>query len=324
MAALTTETPVNQEDPATCRKLSTIIRENLLRYALKPTEFKFVQRLVLETYDRDRFVAPIQLEEWARGLEFRDARGLRVDKARAVFDTLRELLIVDANEGQGTYQLRPDISAWSNLRPGGPAGGQKQFKLCAERPLDEALSSVSREAALASGDGQSDPDVAALFAKLKELAAGKCSEGDVGEFWEEVRRKNPTRFGAENFAAAKSAQNQAIPDSSEKSDAVAIASSALSTQKAKLAKESEKSDAAGRALAWLERVDTKGQMQGKFREQWLDLCARDAAYVLRVLRGKLDYYNRRVAAGEMVPINDPIAWLSRSARDDRKFSRVQT
>jgi hypothetical protein len=311
------------------------MRRGLLVYSLKPLELKFLELLVLETFDEDRFSAPIRMEEWSQVLGFRDSSGIRVDKARRVFDTLRELLIVDANEGQGTYQLRPDISAWSTLRVCGDIGtAQKELGLCAERPLDEALSSVSRDNALASGEVQVlDPDFAALYSKMKEMVAGKCSQEEVDQLWEKHRRINPPdarrnspEVSADLSADAKPSVNPAFspPEAKSAGPSLALASSACTDLKAKLAKASAKSaELEGKALAWLEGIDAHGHLKGTFGAQWRDLCERDPGYVLRRLRGKLENHNSRVGRESgLQPVADPLAWLARSAWDEGKMRRV--
>ncbi|MDE2101096.1 MAG: hypothetical protein KGL39_27865 [Patescibacteria group bacterium] len=134
-----------------CRRLSIVMRNALARYDLRPLGYLLANLMVLESFDRDRTVGRLEIEEWSRAMGLRDAKGLRVDKCKTELRYLAELGIALLNWTEKSFQLRPDHSQWSRecaFRREPSGGRATDLPLRAERPLDEALAEVSRERAL--------------------------------------------------------------------------------------------------------------------------------------------------------------------------------
>ncbi len=155
--------------PAAGQALSRRLRRGLYQYDFRPLEILALIVLCEETFDRHLMVPgpdpavpatwchrpvaggtthPADFARWSKLL------GLRGDKfRRQVWTELVKLLVIDWNENQATYELRPEISHWSRLRAyrvpvieEDPA--QDYLPLPEERPLSESLSECAREAAL--------------------------------------------------------------------------------------------------------------------------------------------------------------------------------
>lgn len=131
------------------------LRRNLVAYAFKPLEVLALLVLCDETFDCGAVQGRVELGRWAGML------GLRADKFRQLWGGLLQSGVVDFNAGQGTYELRPDPSCWAQavvrlrVRTDGRfldrqdlAVGQHELPLRAERPVSEAMSSVSRDLAV--------------------------------------------------------------------------------------------------------------------------------------------------------------------------------
>jgi len=232
-----------------------------------------------------------------------------------------------------------------------------ELQLRAERPLSEALSDLAREEVLTGGP-VSTRDWPALFTRAAGLAIAGDDEGAqalLREHFAAARadRQNspvtlPAKFAGKlpaNFAGDTKAQETPMKSGQTAAPAnfagnpggvggeLAIASLASVPVQAKLAKAELASlpanfagELEGRAAAawrWLESVDIRIALKGRFGPAWEELCCRNPDYVLRKLRGALEDAQGRAERREkgadgrrLVPIAEPLAWLSRKARDD--------
>jgi hypothetical protein len=363
--------------------LSRCFRSGILVYDLLPTEERLAHLLCLHTFDRGHHAGRVDLDAWSRRLGFRDARGLRPDKAERILKTLVELGIVDVNQAQGSFELRPDAAGWSRLRglrsdwqPDLSEGGE--LPLREERLLSEAISENSREKAL-EGALAPERDWGAYCAQLKSAVLRGTVEEEFRDILDssssasaksadDLVRRNPPNASAKSDAtetcekAPKSAASEKSdamrrnpPNASAKSDAAKIcekapknaasdladakpsrtraqASKALSlalVQKAKAigakacAREvsAKSADDAAAALDWVRGIDALGHLArgGWVRDRWEALCQSEPRYVLGKLRGTLEDRERRVAAGKLPAVADPLAWLAAKARAEGRM-----
>lgn len=127
------------------QRLAAALDDGIICYDLRPIEVLLLLVLKAETYRRQSLSAPVRLEAWAAQL------GMEVRKLRPYWRELVLLGIVDANQGQGSYSLRPDAAMWSKTRGRRSAAsipGHPELPLIAERPLDAALTEVAVEKVL--------------------------------------------------------------------------------------------------------------------------------------------------------------------------------
>jgi hypothetical protein len=345
--------------PGMHRTLSIRMREGLSVYDLKELELRLAHILVLETFDRDQTRAKIELRRWAKVLGLVEAKGPREDKALALFNSLVDLDIVDANAGDGMYELRPAMENWSRLRAlrikQSQAAHPELPNFSAERPLSEALSDVSREKALQKGpvprrdwshlfsklaQNINDPD--ALQALMRENFPEPSSGATENE-----RRINPPTDGEKSRGVSadysadwrpgeKTTVNPgALLGGLESADYSAAPIASLAPVKtAKLAipanspapARTDPKLTSAAALRWLQEVDKLGRLSGPFGPQWEEVCAKHPKYVLQRLRGAFEDHEKRAARKEkgasgvvLAPVGDPLAWLSRKAREEGKW-----
>lgn len=324
---------------AECVVYSRHLRQAIIDYDLLPTEIRLLMLLCLETFDAGLIGDQVALQRWAEKLRMRDAKGLRVDKCEKVFKTLVDLGIVDLNATQATYQIRPDPLTWSRVRAlYGPRKTESELQLCAERPLSESLSELSREKAL-GGVPEPDRDWHALFNGLQTaLQAGPAEverfQRDHPEMFSaeksaDVRRKNPPTESGDSAETLNAQCCQGFDvsrgDSAEKSADTAIASLAGTGTKAKLATaktlSAEKSaDMVAEAVAWVQSVDRLGQMEDPvYGPQWRRLCEEYPNYVLKRLKLRLETTEKSGKAEDRV--DDPLAYLARKAREEGRMKR---
>lgn len=178
-----------QPQRSACQTLSKSMREGLCLYDLKESELRLAHQLVLETYDCEQTSGKTDFHRWARDLGFWDAEGLRPRRCMRVFVKLKNLGLLDWNQAQGSYELRPpNQNNWSGLKRRGLLSALKsshdqELPLRAERPLSEMLAQTEREEALAAAERDSSPrgpdpahpvlqsrspDLASLFNLLRE------------------------------------------------------------------------------------------------------------------------------------------------------------
>jgi predicted nucleic acid-binding Zn ribbon protein len=325
---------------------SRALRSGMIDYDLLPNEIRLLLLLCDETLDEGVLIGRVNLEKWAARLRMREAKGLRVDKCAKVFKNLCDLLIVDLNGAQGTYQLRPYASDWSRTRAlHRDKKTQDELSLCAERPLSESLSELSREKALLGVPEPAERNWHALFTEMNAAvqagpeAVERFQQAHPGLFSAEksadVRRKNPPTNSA-NSADAQNAQSfqvfagvwPGVPSSAEKSAesakpaspvhtrAQAVASLASDVQKAELAKAS--SDKSAEALEWVRSVDRMGQLADPvYGPQWETLCLKYPTYVLGRLKRRFEMSEQ----DEPGKLSDPLAYLSRKAREEGRMTR---
>lgn len=323
-----------------CAIYSRRFREAIEDYELLPTELRLLQRLCLETFDAGLVRGQVAMERWAAKLRMRDAKGLRVDKCEKVFKSVCDLGIVDLNAALGTFELRPDPLVWSRVRAlYGVVKPQSELSLCAERPLSESLSELSREQALkgvpvlADGHHHMARDWHALFTEMN--AAVQAGPAEVEKFQREhpelfsaeksaeVRRKNPPT-DSDNFAAGQNRQSSQVfaaarSLSAEKSADKLIASLAVPVQEAQLAKAvTSSAEKSAEALDWVRSVDRMGQLADRiYGPQWERLCLEYPNYVLSKLKRRFE----KEEDGCPGKLWDPLAYLSRKAREDGRMRR---
>jgi hypothetical protein len=255
-----------------------------------------------------------------------------------VLESLMKLGVVDVNWTEQTFELRPALGESQLIELRARAAGieddaQQLLKLCAERPVSEALSEISREKALeGAGIVASDAGTVPSGPSPDHLALQRQTPGRSVP-WDRLRAalNDPdemTRlqaevqscFGqqsAEKFAESPSAeknaetetpQDQGFGGSAENFPDAPIASLALST-KAKLAITAEK---IAEALEFLRKVDRRGTLQGRFGADYEALCQAHPDYVLGRLRDAFDDHERRYGETQF-KLSDPVGWMGRKA-----------
>lgn len=325
-----------------CQALSIAMRQALCLYDLTERELRLANWLILETYDRGEFKGRIDFRDWAQKLGFWDSDSVRPGKCRDVFIDLKNLGLLDWNETEGTYELRPYHTYWTGLKQRGllsESTRNQDLPLRAERLLPEALSEVSRENALASGPDPAQPvlqnrsrDWAALYQKLKQgLNDPDEMERLLNEFGIAENQEPPStgekrRLPAEN-AGELNRQKTPVTQTLEKSGVsglpaknagCSIASLALST-KAKLAIRPAKNagEAADPETArrFLESVDVKGTLHGRFGQEYEKLCEQSPGYVLNRLKPALEEHlsHYRRLRGPDYSLQDPVGWMGSKA-----------
>ena len=340
-------------DVALCWVYSRVMREGLTCCKLKPKQSWLAEVLILESYDRldeSGLAAPVlrgklALKEWAERGGFRDEKGLRTKTLEGVLRSLVTLGLVDVNWMESTFELRPAASSWDTsvglrAKPRPVCVKQQVMEFSAERPLSAALADLSREKAL-TGAGVATSDSRALFNRLRvavndplEMAALQedlarmaraPASGDLpDDVGGKIRRMSAEKF-ADTGNGEKPADLQGFAASAEKFaesvQAEAVSAVPASVQKAVPANGSAEKFAD--AMAWLKKKDAKGRLQdvGIFA-QWSELCERNPRYVLDRLRWHLQYYQDRTARNNEPPLEDPLAWMSRKARDERQLKRL--
>lgn len=328
-----------QED---CVRWSRALRQGIIAYDFLPREVLLLLILCEETFDRGAVQGKTDLVGWSRRLS------MRPDKLRReVWSELLKTGVIDFNEGQGTFQLRPAMRDWSRTRslrvPVNDVGAGQELPLTAERPLSESLSELSRESVLVQGTeaangasalapaGSPPPikDWAAEFRRLAAAVAAGRVEEEFGDVLAAEKSAAPSEQGPAEKSAVSVAEKSAATQASEngglgrgeggaaEKSAVPIASYSSDRNKAKLAMAAEKSAAAWR---WLESLDKRGHLrEPRCANQWGGLCARDPGYVLEKLKGALAR-GQELAAVRGGEVGDPLAYMARKAREDRKFA----
>jgi hypothetical protein len=337
----------DEKQLADCVAYSRHLRRGLEDYELLPTELRLLHRLCLETFDAGEIRGRVALERWTAKLRMRDAKGLRVDKCERVFKSLCDLGIIDLNAAQGTFELRPDPLTWSRVRAlYGTVKPESELPLCAERPLSESLSELSREKALSGVPAPTERDWHALFTEMNaatqagpqavekfqrehpELFSAEKSAETSGNF-ADVRRKNPPT-GSANSAEVQNRQSSQVFAaanmlSAEKSADKLIASLAVPAQKAKLAtaktssaEKSADAETISRALVWVESIDRMGQLcDPVYGPQWIRMIQEYPNYVLTKLKRRFE----KEESGRTGVLTDPLAYLSRKAREEGRMRR---
>ncbi len=177
---------------------------------LRPNELRLGYQICLETFDaglESGRCTDEDLDRWARLLNLKDSKGFRGDKVASILNTLKDLGIVDINPGQGTFEPRPHPQVWLRARAmrareftGAVSSHAPELQLRAERPLSEALSELSREAATGQTSTGATP---AVSSDKSDETQGSPSE---------LRRINPTTQQSPDFAA-KTASSEKSDDS---------------------------------------------------------------------------------------------------------------
>ena len=290
-------------------RLSVAMRRGLLIYDLCPVERDLAGLLILETFDQGRCRAPVRLEAWAMRLGRMSARADKLE--RLAFKPLVELGLVDLNAGQGTYELRPNIETWSKLRAwrshSQPANGTPDLSpaLAVARPLDEALSSWSREQTLAGEEQKAESRK--LTMGLADKSAGEWRINPPAVADKSTTQETPITTGLSSGLGAtadKSAGLQLLAAAALKLSNKAAAASCTADLSATIA---PGQDPTATALAWLESIDERGMLRvPAFAVQWLKLCQERPDWILSRAR-------RRLA--EVQPAN-PLGFLAKMARDE--------
>lgn len=321
----------------------------LIDYKFKPTEIRLLLIMKEETLDAEKIEGTIDLDKWAKRL-----RGDgRPDKLKdEVWNELVKSQVVDPNYAQGTYRLRPDPISWSkdrgmrrpeeNLRTG------QELNLTAARPLSDAMSDLSLDAALQKGSaalaqhgvtgGTSVPAGSqasgiATASLDREVSPADFARlrGDLDNFATAVvADKSATMDKSATGAMADKSANQDCPvkparDATADLSATALLASYQGTvQKAKLAKGT--ADLSAKAWHWLAQWDRNETLKAqnrnarRFAQEWQTLCERQPKYVLDHLKRVIE---RPHVAERMRkdPGWDPLAFLAGVARKDAKFVR---
>lgn len=192
-----------------CHALSIAMRQAICLHTLAERELRLANWLILETYDRGEFAGRTNFHEWARVLGFWDSKSVRPKQCMQVFIELKDLGLLDWNQAEGTYELRPYQNHWTGLRQRGLLSEPQKYQdlaLRAERPLSEALSEVSREEALNRGPDPIQPplqgrsrDWPALYKKLREgLSSPEELERLLDDLAHEQNQKPDERSPAES------------------------------------------------------------------------------------------------------------------------------
>lgn len=328
-------------DEVQFRKLSTALRHNMVAYGFGKNELRLLLILCEETFDDNKLEGKADLAAWSLLLD------MRFDKLRdGAWRDLIQCQVVDFNQGQGSYELRPDIAHWSRLR--GPVlennlrAGQ-ELPLVAERPVDETLSLMSRETVLteappfegvqpqlaAPAGSQSSKDLGGEFKRLIKALDTNSVEIEFPQ--DQSADKIPVnakenlsasggkirRVMAEKSAATQHPPDEAVAITAEKSAAPIAKLSFL--KKAKLAISPAEKSAA--ALRWLRNIDKHGAMAMSLcLNQWSGLCRKDPDYVLCSLQGALER-GIRLAQSEGREIVNPLGYVAKKARQDGKLGR---
>ena len=312
--------PVQVLSVADAAVLSGAIDDGMLSCRLKLTEVLLLLILKRETVRRGVLSAPVRLGDWSKelGMDFR--------KLRVFFLELVALQIVDFNEGQGTYRLRPDVRKWSQLRGSRARTQQRdavqELPLTAERPLDDALSDLATESALAGGpealgpasrgwDQLTHEDFEILRGAATggvETFSGSPAENSAGG------AEKLSGGAAENSAGAKRPEKQPVSRAAENSAGpLKLASSFVQE---KLASSRAAENSAGQAMEWLRSIDSSRALNvPAVLAQWEELCYREPRYVLGPLKQRWD--NRQDKNK-----TSPLGWLACQAFDAKKLRRL--
>jgi hypothetical protein len=323
---------MTEADYALC---SRELRRGLVARDIKPTEVLLVLILLDESLDASprQPSGRVDLLKWAGNLD------MRVDKLERVWNEVCALGIVDFNCAEAKFQLRPNYANWSIARgfrvPQNLRAGQ-ELALVADRPLDDALSSLSRETVLnkaeqkvpetsaAPAGSQCFPDIESQFKLLKDAIDQNRVEQVFPEAFRIAAEKSaelanvPAEKSADPPAEKSAAQNGPVKSAfcapAEKSSEP-IASSDQNI-KAKLTKAAEKSAAAWR---WLQSIDSFGALRmTRCENQWKKLCSQDPDYVLNSLKHKLELdIPKKERARD--PIRNRLGWIAEIARDERRL-----
>lgn len=338
-----------------CQALSIAMRQAICLYNLAERELRLANWLVLETYDRGEFVGQTNFHEWARVLGFWDAKSLRPKQCMQVFIDLKDLGLLDWNQAEGTYELRPYQNHWTGLRQRGLLSEPQEIQalpLRAERLLPEALSEVSREEALARGPDPIQPplqgrsrDWPALYKKLRE---GLSSPEDLERLQDDLtqdqnqelqqglpaesagslpaknagddRRKMPVTQSAENadFAGlpAKNAGAQLASSSTASLAFVPRAKLAIGPPAKNAGENQPTSEEAWR---FLQSVDRRGTLTGRFAGEYERLC-QDPDYVLGTLKRSFESHERyNQEKNREYHVSDPVGWMGRKAAESGRM-----
>lgn len=113
---------------------------------LRPTEVRILIRITLDSYGRGSAGCVVDVESWRREL------GLARGKCEELLDGLARSGVVAWNRVERRIELRPDPACWTVPRKRSTFNTQhstsnweKELPLRDERPVDEALSELSRE-----------------------------------------------------------------------------------------------------------------------------------------------------------------------------------
>jgi hypothetical protein len=321
-------------------------------YDLLPTEERLAHLLCLESFDSGHVSGRVRLESWARRLGVRDARGARPDKVARILSELVKLGIVDVNGPQGTFELRPDPAGWSRLRGlrcAEPDLQGPELPLRQGRPLSEMISESSRENAL-KGAPVPDGGWGAYCARLKSAVLKGTVEEDFRDVLDSsssvtasaksaddrVRRnppvasaksaatKNPEKApknAAADLADAKPSRTRAQASEALRSLALVQKAKAIGAKACAREVSAKSADDTAAALEWLRGIDSLKHLArgGWVRDRWEALCQSEPRYVLGKLRGTLEDRERRVAAGKLPAVADPLAWLGAKARAEGRM-----
>jgi hypothetical protein len=263
-------------------KLCARMSEGIARYELHQNEQRLALWVICETFCQRRLIAPIDFERVTKVLSGRPERWF------GVLTTLQKLGVVLFNATEGVIEPNPDFLSWSRARAlrAESLGSEDQGKLelKAERPLDAALASNGRDAALSA---------------CNESAIKHASNFDVKEHLR-LWRENPDAFTQDS-----------PPPTVGVGISLAKASSSKSLAKLKSAVVGAPVEP-GTCFEKIRAVDKAGALRNAgFAKQWSSWCDQNDRAVEKTL---VRFHSAN--ASSSIPIANPLAWMSRILRDE--------
>jgi hypothetical protein len=245
-------------------------------------------------------------------------RGGPVTSWPALFGRLRKWI----DSGARPQEIPDELKGLAGFAPARrPAGFAPDMATSAEKSADNRQNSPKVSAEKSAETQTADPPGFAVSAeKSAEKNQAKVS----------AEKSADASFGGVGGAAAaalavlgsvQGQQQQPLPvegapkEPRGPGEAAAAAAAALQSSQgiAKAAAAAAASHKPTEAWTWVQSMDYKGQLRKEeIARQWAALCERDPKYVTVRLKTHLEKYPE---------VNDPLAWLSRKAREEGKLRR---
>jgi len=327
-----------------------MMREDLQRYELKPTERYVVEFFLLKTFVRG------QPSLFVPGPVRRLAELMRVDEKDLgkIVNGLKKsgVLAVDITRGDPggvDYTLNPDSAGWGGLvekcsreevvnRQQAMLRDPNQREIWPERFCQDSLGAVKArlgmEAALQQPESAAQGEIPPVRSNAETPASGvrgeippaPCEDWRIG--WQNLKRSLEPVSGEEAKEPAESCPGNAGPLAQVVARVLEAARPALggvpprqlaTTTKGNEVQAASSTDRSGtpqeKALAWLQSIDTGGGLKvASWAAAWLTVCSNNPDYI----NGKL---RRRYAQKSgTFRNNDPLSYLYAIARADREMS----
>lgn len=178
---------------------------------------------------------------------------------------------------------------WQGLRQWLDQGGEIPEDLSAEVPAEKAAAGAAKLAGAPA-------DKSAAMEVAKSPPVTRAADLSAGLFTGPLKLSLAQALKAKAKLSSRAADLSAGPDPGDP-------------------------EASARALEWLRKVDTAGQLgQARVLAQWTELCGRDPRYVLSVLQGRLEDRLHNSSEG---PLAKPLGWLATVALDAKKIGRLR-